>query len=66
MWFRLYTIVTILIALTVGVVAFWLAALDQPTVWFGLIERINVYGYLLLDSYVGYRPLARGSEGSFN
>jgi hypothetical protein len=47
MWFRLYTSVTILIALTVGIVAFWLAAAEQPTTWFGLIERINVYGYLL-------------------
>ena len=46
-WFRFYSIGTFLILLVVGVVAFWLAATGQATSWFGAIERINVYGYLL-------------------
>lgn len=46
-WFRFYSIGTILILLVAGAVAFWLAAAVQPGPWFGVIERINVYGYLL-------------------
>ncbi len=46
-WFRFYSIGTILTLFVAGVVAFWLAATGQPTPWFGVIERINVYGYLL-------------------
>ncbi|HEY9207269.1 MAG TPA: DUF998 domain-containing protein [Candidatus Methanoperedens sp.] len=46
-WFRFYSIGTILTLLVAGVVAFWLIATGQPTPWFGVIERINVYGYLL-------------------
>ena len=46
-WFRFYSIGTILTLLVAGVVAFWLAAAGQATSWFGVIERINVYGYLL-------------------
>jgi hypothetical protein len=47
-WFRFYSIGTILILLGAGMVSFWLASsnpLAPPL--FGLIERINVYGYLL-------------------
>jgi len=46
-WFRFYSIGTILTLLVAGVVGFGLAASGQPTPWFGVIERINVYGYLL-------------------
>ncbi len=46
-WFRFYSIWTILTLLVAGVVAFWLVASGHPTSWFGVIERINVYGYLL-------------------
>jgi len=46
-WFRFYSIGTILTLLFAGVVAFWLAATGQAKSWFGAIERINVYGYLL-------------------
>ncbi|HWQ95785.1 MAG TPA: DUF998 domain-containing protein [Candidatus Methylomirabilis sp.] len=46
-WFRFYSIGTILTLIFAGVVAFWLAATGQVTSWFGAIERINVYGYLL-------------------
>jgi len=46
-WFRFYSIGTILTLLVTGVVAFWLAAVGQPTLWFGVFERINVYGYML-------------------
>ena len=49
-WFRFYSIGTILTLLVAGFVAFWLAAAHggiAPPQWFGLIERINVYGYLL-------------------
>ncbi len=48
-WFRFYSIVTLLTLLVAGVVAFWSAAAGQPTPppWFGIVERINVYGYLL-------------------
>ncbi|MDD5447373.1 MAG: DUF998 domain-containing protein [Methanocellales archaeon] len=49
-WFRFYSIGTILALLVAGVVAFWLAAAHggiAPPQWFGVIERINVYGYLL-------------------
>ncbi len=46
-WFRFYSIGTLLTLLVAGVVAFWLAATGQATSWFGAIERINVYGYLL-------------------
>ena len=45
--FRFYSIGTILALLVAGVVGFWLAASGQPTSWFGVIERINVYSYLL-------------------
>ena len=46
-WFRFYSIGTILILLIAGTMGFWLAASEQPTSWFGFIERINVYGYLM-------------------
>jgi len=49
-WFRFYSIGTILALLLTGVVAFGLAAAGQNPLtppWFGVIERINVYGYLL-------------------
>ncbi len=49
-WFRFYSIGTILTLLTAGVVSFGLAAAEGGITsprWFGLIERINVYGYLL-------------------
>ncbi len=46
-WFRFYSIGTILTLLVAGFGSFWLAASGQPTSWFGVIERINVYGYLL-------------------
>jgi hypothetical membrane protein len=45
-WFRFYSIGTILTLLAAGIVAFWQAASGQEA-WFGAIERINVYGYLL-------------------
>ncbi len=48
-WFRFYSIGTILTLLIAGVVGFWLAAAQggiAPPHWFGVIERINVYGYL--------------------
>ena len=47
-WFRLCSIGTISTLLIAGVVAFWMAATQggiTPPHWFGLIERINVYGY---------------------
>lgn len=49
-WFRFYSIGTIVTLLVAGVVGFGLAASAQPPLtpsWFGVIERINVYGYLL-------------------
>jgi hypothetical protein len=66
LWFRLYTIVTILTALTVGIVAFWLATLEQPTMWFGLIERIDVYGYLLWVAMLAIVLLRREKEPNLN
>jgi len=48
-WFRFYSIGTILTLLSAGLVGFWLAATQggiAPPHWFGVIERINVYGYL--------------------
>ncbi len=45
-WFRFYSIGTILTLLTAGVASFGMAASGQQ-LWFGAIERINVYGYLL-------------------
>jgi hypothetical protein len=54
-WFRFYSIGTLLTLLVAGAVTFWLAAVQgsiAPPQWFGLIERINVYGaffwYLVL------------------
>ena len=47
-WFRFYSIGTLLTLLIAGVVAFWMAAAQGGIAapqWFGLIERINVYGY---------------------
>ncbi len=46
-WFRFYSIGTILTLLVAGAVGFWLASTEDTTSWFGVIERINVYGYLL-------------------
>jgi hypothetical protein len=49
-WFRFYSMGTILALLTTGVVSFWLVAsgnYPQTPPWFGVIERINVYGYML-------------------
>ncbi len=48
-WFRFYSIGTILTLLAAGSVGFGLAATQggmAPPQWFGVIERINVYGYL--------------------
>lgn len=60
-WFRYYSIGTILIFILTGALALGLAvsenltgvlrlglaASEKTTSWFGIIERINVYGYLL-------------------
>ena len=49
-WFRFYSIGTLLTLLVAGVVSFGLAAAQggiAPPQWFGLIERINAYGYML-------------------
>lgn len=46
-WFRFYSIFTILILLIAGFTAFWLASSGESLLFFGVIERINVYGYLM-------------------
>ena len=54
-WFRFYSIATILLLLVAGVVGFGLAASGehpQAPPWFGVIERINVYGYLLWVAFL--------------
>jgi hypothetical protein len=63
--FRFYSIGTILTLLVAGVVGFWLAATGQPTQWFGVIERINVYGYLLWVAVLAI-VLAGGKEARHN
>ena len=48
--FRIYSVVTILVFLTCGVLTGLLApqlASNQPTPWLGILERINIYGYFL-------------------
>jgi len=68
-WFRFYSIGTILTLLVAGVVGFWLAAAQggiTPPHWFGVIERINVYGYLqwvAVLAIVLLRP-EKGSSGN--
>jgi hypothetical protein len=50
MRFRLYSIGTLLIVLVFGVLAGQQApamAAGQPTPWVGLLERINIYSYML-------------------
>jgi hypothetical protein len=49
-WFRLYSIVTILVLVVFGVLggsAGPRVAAGLPTPWVGIYERINIYGYLL-------------------
>ena len=49
-WFRLYSIGTLAILLVVGMWSIFVGgaqiAAEQPTPFFGLMERITVYGYL--------------------
>lgn len=48
--FRFYSIGTLLILLAFGALAFSYApqlAANQPTPWLGVIERVNIYGFLL-------------------
>ncbi len=65
-WFRLYSIGTILTLLIAGVVAFWMAAAQGGIAapqWFGLIERINVYGYDLWTAVLSIVLLQAEKEG---
>jgi hypothetical protein len=48
--FRVYSIVTMLVFLVFGILTGTqapLMALNQPTPWIGVFERINIFGYLL-------------------
>jgi hypothetical protein len=65
-WFRLYSIGTILTLLVCGVLAGQQApqaAAGLPTPWLGVIERVNVYGWLLW-MLVFAVVLLRGQEGA--
>lgn len=64
-WFRFYSIGTLLVLLAAGVAAFWPAVAGQstPPVWFGIVERINVYGYLLWILVLAVVLLRGGKEG---
>lgn len=49
-WFRIYSIVTILILILFGILTGMAApkiAAGLPTPWAGLYERINIYGYMV-------------------
>ena len=49
-WFRIYSVVTLLILIVTGAWAFLDApriAANLPTPWLGVRERINIYGYML-------------------
>lgn len=49
-WFRIYSIVTLLIVITAGTLTFMEVpriAENLPTPWMGLKERINIYSYML-------------------
>ena len=49
-WFRLYSIVTLLIVIVTGALTFMeipRIAAQLPTPWLGVRERINIYGYML-------------------
>ena len=64
-WFRFYSVGTILALFAAGVASFWLAASGNDPFappWFGVIERINVYGYLLWVVVLGF-VLLRAEEG---
>lgn len=63
-WFRFYSIATILILLTAGVAVFLLAATGQPHPGTGIIERINVYGYLLWVAVLAVVLLRAGKVGA--
>jgi hypothetical protein len=46
-WFRFYSIGTILALIVTSVVSFSMVASGTSTLWFGVIERILIYAYLL-------------------
>lgn len=49
-WFRVYSIVTLLVVIATGVWSFLelpQIAAGLPTPWLGVRERINIYGYML-------------------
>jgi hypothetical protein len=66
--FRIYTIVTMLIFLLCGVLAFLYASqigANQSTPWMGVLERTNIFGYLLWYSVLAV-TLLRIPSGSLN
>lgn len=74
-WFRLYSIGTLVTLLVVGMWSIFVGgaqiAAEQPTPFFGLMERITVYGYLawvavlaivLLREETARRAMLKGSS----
>ena len=48
--FRIYSFVTIAIALAAGLLSGWIGrglVTDQPTPWIGIIERVSIFSYLI-------------------
>jgi hypothetical protein len=65
-WFRLYSIGTLVTLLLVGMWSIFVGsaqiAAGQPTPFFGLMERITVYGYLAWMAVLAV-ALLRGERG---
>lgn len=65
-WFRLYSIATILTLLVFGALAGSDVSSIQaqlPTPWLGLVERVNIYAYLLWMAVLAVTLLRHGYRG---
>jgi hypothetical protein len=64
-WFRVYSILTILILVVLATLAFSYVpavAANQPTSWLGLSERIAQYAHQLWHAVLAIVLLRRGSK----
>ena len=65
-WFRLYSIGTLVTLLVVGMWSIFVGgaqiATEQPTPFFGLMERITVYGYLAWVAVLAIVPLREETD----
>lgn len=64
-WFRIYSIGTLLLVIVFGALAGSQGpqvAADLPTPWFGIMERVSIYGYMLWMAVTAIVILREGQK----